>query len=159
MKVAASTNKNGINVSTYVIASNDFATEYHEPAIDNREEEGEATQKKIKIQVQGNFQGKQKLLDFVRVAMQKHNSIRAYRTKIGDIQYNCVWQETTDMLNDRDTLLKEIEADAKVESMMINLEVQKELLAKVRKKGVDCPQEFSDTIPFALLASPKMCCT
>ena len=43
------------------------------------------------------------------------------------------------MLNDRDSSLKETEAIAKVKSMMVNLDVNKELLTKARKRGVDCP--------------------
>ena len=89
--LAVSTNKNDINVLNYVITPNNFASEFCEPAIHNREEEGEATQSnKIKRQAQGSFQGKRKLLDFARVAMQKHNSIRANRTIIGDNKYNHV---------------------------------------------------------------------
>ena len=47
--------------------------------------------------------------------------------------------------------MKEVEADAKVKSMLINLEVDKELLAKARKKGVDCPPRILGYYPFCPL--------
>ena len=145
--LAASTNKNDSNVSNYVIASNNFPTEYCEPG-KTREVDDAGQLNEIKRRDRGNFQGKKKLLDFVRVAIQKHDSIGAYQNKIGDDEYNRIRRETQDNINDHDSSLKEVEADAKVESMMINLEVDKELLAKARKKGVDRPPRILGYYPF-----------
>ena len=52
------------------------------------------------------------------------------------------------MLHDRDSSLKETEATAKVESMMVNLDVDKELLTKARKRGVDRPPRILGYFPF-----------
>lgn len=87
--LAASTNKKKGNVSNYVIVSNTFSTEYCDPG-KTREENGTAHLNKMKRREQGNFQGKKKLLNFVRVAIQKHNSIAAYQNKIGNKEYNCI---------------------------------------------------------------------
>lgn len=55
--------------------------------------------------------------------------------------------------------MKEAEADAKIKSTMINLEVDTELLEKVREKGVECPPRMLGYYPFCPLASPEMVCT
>jgi hypothetical protein len=87
----------------------------------------------------GNRRGKNKLLDFLRVAHTKLEQIKAYRNNIGADQYQQIRKKTKAALLAHDRSLKQVEADARNDELIAKFDSDQELLAKAKKTGVHRP--------------------
>jgi hypothetical protein len=145
------TGKSELKASMYALASNGFITEHGREDTDNQPSQNAADDDNNvpKKHVRGHYRGIQKALNVEAAASKIAKELAKIAADMGPGAFGAMHKRISSSLMDKSESYLEKRSDARIEQLIVNMNLEKAPNARERKTGYDVAPRLLGLVPFS----------